>query len=154
MGDSDDEYEKKIRDKFRGERDRADSYKGIDNRREERRPPRDDWMERLVVFFHVKLFVTNFYVKFCSEMLGIRDLVAEEISETWCEKGIARYDMIQDHLWSGCEAIGMNFSVVPWFENVHRISFFIIVQGGQTFLWYSAELFLSSLVISWNSSTY
>ncbi|XKL59382.1 hypothetical protein PGB90_000398 [Kerria lacca] len=46
MADSDDEYDKKIRDKFRGERDRADSYKGLDNRREERRPPRDDWIER------------------------------------------------------------------------------------------------------------
>lgn len=46
MADSDDEYDKKIRDKFRGERERADSYKGLDNRREERRPPRDEWMER------------------------------------------------------------------------------------------------------------
>lgn len=46
MADSDDEYDKKIRDKFRGERDRGDSYKGIDNRREERRPPRDEWIER------------------------------------------------------------------------------------------------------------
>lgn len=51
MADSDDEYEKKIRDKFRGERDRADSYKGMDhNRREDRRPPRDEWMERLVEY--------------------------------------------------------------------------------------------------------
>ena len=56
MGDSDDEYEKKIRDKFRGERDRADSYKGIDSRREERRPPCDDWMERLI-FIRLKILV-------------------------------------------------------------------------------------------------
>lgn len=48
MADSDDEYDKKIRDKFRGERDRGDSYKGIDSRREERRPPRDEWIERFV----------------------------------------------------------------------------------------------------------
>ncbi|KAK7586146.1 hypothetical protein V9T40_004022 [Parthenolecanium corni] len=46
MADSDDEYDKKFRDKFRGERDRADSTKGFDNRRDERRPPRDDWIER------------------------------------------------------------------------------------------------------------
>lgn len=50
MADSDDEYDKKIRDKFRGERDRGDSYKGIDNRREERRPPRDEWIERFVIY--------------------------------------------------------------------------------------------------------
>lgn len=48
MADSDDEYDKKFRDKFRGERDRADSAKGFDNRRDERRPPRDDWIERFV----------------------------------------------------------------------------------------------------------
>lgn len=48
MADSDDEYDKKFRDKFRGERDRADSTKGFDNRRDERRPPRDDWIERFV----------------------------------------------------------------------------------------------------------
>jgi len=48
MADSDDEYEKKIRDKFRGERERGDSYKGFDGRRDDRRPPRDEWTERLV----------------------------------------------------------------------------------------------------------
>lgn len=41
MGDSDDEYDRKRRDKFRGERGEA-SYRGTE------RParPRDDWVER------------------------------------------------------------------------------------------------------------
>lgn len=42
MADSEDEYDKKIRDKFRGER--TESFRGID-RREDRRP-RDDFIER------------------------------------------------------------------------------------------------------------
>lgn len=57
MADSDDEYDKKFRDKFRGERDRPDSIKGFDNRRDERRPPRDDWIERFV--FEVLPVTTN-----------------------------------------------------------------------------------------------
>lgn len=45
MGDSDDEYDRKRRDKFRGERGEA-SYRGTE------RParPRDDWVERWVMF--------------------------------------------------------------------------------------------------------
>lgn len=43
MGDSDDEYDRKRRDKFRGERN--DSIRGGDNRRDDRRM-RDDWNDR------------------------------------------------------------------------------------------------------------
>ncbi|XP_026675838.1 serrate RNA effector molecule homolog [Diaphorina citri] len=43
MADSDDEYDRKRRDKFRGER--TESYTRGEGRREERRP-RDDWSER------------------------------------------------------------------------------------------------------------
>ncbi|XP_027848833.2 serrate RNA effector molecule homolog isoform X2 [Aphis gossypii] len=43
MGDSDDEYDRKRRDKFRGER--TESIRGGDNRRDDRRM-RDDWNDR------------------------------------------------------------------------------------------------------------
>ncbi|XP_050541392.1 serrate RNA effector molecule homolog isoform X2 [Daktulosphaira vitifoliae] len=43
MGDSDDEYDRKRRDKFRGER--TESVRGSENRRDERRI-RDDWNDR------------------------------------------------------------------------------------------------------------
>ncbi|VVC25274.1 Arsenite-resistance protein 2,Protein of unknown function DUF3546 [Cinara cedri] len=43
MGDSDDEYDRKRRDKFRGER--TESLRGGDNRRDDRRM-RDDWNDR------------------------------------------------------------------------------------------------------------
>lgn len=43
MGDSDDEYDRKRRDKFRGERN--ESIRGGDNRRDDRRM-RDDWNDR------------------------------------------------------------------------------------------------------------
>lgn len=43
MGDSDDEYDRKRRDKFRGERAEA-NYRGA----ERAVRPRDDWQERLV----------------------------------------------------------------------------------------------------------
>lgn len=51
MGDSDDEYDRKRRDKFRGER--TESYRGGEGSRrtsggDDRR--RDDWMERLVSY--------------------------------------------------------------------------------------------------------
>lgn len=47
MADSDDEYDRKRRDKFRGERGAAEgsSYRSSD-RREERSRGRDDWPER------------------------------------------------------------------------------------------------------------
>lgn len=52
MADSEDEYDRKRRDKFRGER--TESYRSGE-RREERRG-REDWIERFVVildsFFH------------------------------------------------------------------------------------------------------
>ena len=85
MADSDDEYEKKIRDKFRGERDRADSYKGMDhNRREDRRPPRDEWMERLVERLSRELIRPYVYSKIRSYIffigkLGVQDREVEEI---------------------------------------------------------------------------
>lgn len=49
MGDSDDEYDRKRRDKFRGERSSGDSYRS--DRRDDRRGgstvgARDDWSER------------------------------------------------------------------------------------------------------------
>lgn len=43
MGDSDDEYDRKRRDKFRGERTESYSREG---RRDDRR--RDDWVDRYV----------------------------------------------------------------------------------------------------------
>lgn len=42
MADSEDEYDRKRRDKFRGERSSGDSYRS--ERRDDRR--RDDWTER------------------------------------------------------------------------------------------------------------
>lgn len=47
MADSDDEYDRKRRDKFRGERGPADnsSYRSSD-RREERSRGREEWTER------------------------------------------------------------------------------------------------------------
>lgn len=47
MADSDDEYDRKRRDKFRGERGTAEgsSYRSSD-RRDERSRGRDDWPER------------------------------------------------------------------------------------------------------------
>lgn len=44
MGDSEDEYDRKRRDKFRGERAEA-TYRGA----ERAVRPRDDWSERLVL---------------------------------------------------------------------------------------------------------
>lgn len=43
MGDSEDEYDRKRRDKFRGERSSNDNYRS--ERRDDRRG-RDDWADR------------------------------------------------------------------------------------------------------------
>lgn len=43
MVDSDDEYDRKRRDKFRGERSTGDNYRSD---RQERRGGREDWAER------------------------------------------------------------------------------------------------------------
>ena len=53
MADSDDEYDRKRRDKFRGERSSGDSYRS--ERRDDRRGGssaggRDDWPERYLFF--------------------------------------------------------------------------------------------------------
>lgn len=45
MADSDDEYDRKRRDKFRGERD---NYRS--DRRDDRSRGRDDWPDRCVLF--------------------------------------------------------------------------------------------------------
>lgn len=52
MADSDDEYDRKRRDKFRGERGAAEgsSYRSSD-RREERSRGREEWSDRCSVFF-------------------------------------------------------------------------------------------------------
>lgn len=108
MADSDDEYDKKFRDKFRGERDRADSAKGFDNRRDERRPPRDDWIERFVFetachnsWSTICYANSNFFVG----MLGLHVPEAEVISGIWWEKGTALFVMTLDPPWREC---GMN----------------------------------------------
>lgn len=44
MADSDDEYDRKRRDKFRGERSSGDNYRS--DRRDERSRGRDDWVDR------------------------------------------------------------------------------------------------------------
>lgn len=44
MADSDDEYDRKRRDKFRGERSSGDNYRS--DRRDERSRGRDDWPDR------------------------------------------------------------------------------------------------------------
>ncbi len=108
MADSDDEYDKKIRDKFRGERDRGDSYKGIDNRREERRPQRDDWIERLYFYFLLLsvLRLREINAHFVTGMRGIQDLEDEVISEISWENDIARWGTTQDHLWNECGTTG------------------------------------------------
>lgn len=53
MGDSDDEYDRKRRDKFRGERGtgtaEGNNYRSSD-RRDERSRGRDDWPERYCIF--------------------------------------------------------------------------------------------------------
>lgn len=46
MADSDDEYDRKRRDKFRGERSSGDSYRSDRDRRDDHRG-RDDWMDRV-----------------------------------------------------------------------------------------------------------
>lgn len=62
MADSDDEYDRKRRDKFRGERSSGDSYRS--ERRDDRRGggggggARDDWAERYLMlswFLLIKL---------------------------------------------------------------------------------------------------
>lgn len=50
MGDSDDEYDRKRRDKFRGERSSGDNYRS-DRRNDDRSRGRDDWPERFFNFF-------------------------------------------------------------------------------------------------------
>lgn len=55
MADSDDEYDRKRRDKFRGERSSGDSYRS--ERRDDRRGGssaggRDDWPERYLFSLH------------------------------------------------------------------------------------------------------
>lgn len=59
MADSEDEYDKKIRDKFRGER--TESFRGID-RREDRRP-RDDFIERYCL---IKIWISILCAKLYS----------------------------------------------------------------------------------------
>jgi hypothetical protein len=58
MADSDDEYDRKRRDKFRGERGAAEgsSYRNSD-RREERSRGRDDWPERYAQYFFRKVLL-------------------------------------------------------------------------------------------------
>lgn len=65
MADSDDEYDRKRRDKFRGERGAAEgsSYRSSD-RREERSRGREEWSERYLNLFGLfpnlfLVFVTN-----------------------------------------------------------------------------------------------
>lgn len=59
MVDSDDEYDRKRRDKFRGER--TESIRGGDNRRDDRRI-RDEWNDRYVDLIHIKFIIhNNFY---------------------------------------------------------------------------------------------
>lgn len=44
MADSDDEYDRKRRDKFRGERSSGDNYRS--DRRDERSRGREEWVDR------------------------------------------------------------------------------------------------------------
>lgn len=54
MADSDDEYDRKRRDKFRGERSSGDNYRS--ERRDGR--GRDDWNDRYVFFICVELCIS------------------------------------------------------------------------------------------------
>lgn len=61
MADSDDEYDRKRRDKFRGERGTAEgsSYRSSE-RREERGRGREDWSERynLIIIYNLHAHLT------------------------------------------------------------------------------------------------
>lgn len=70
MGDSDDEYDRKRRDKFRGERAgtggaEGNNYRGSD-RREERSRGREEWQDRLdssFQFTYVNLKISSLQAK-------------------------------------------------------------------------------------------
>lgn len=64
MGDSDDEYDRKRRDKFRGERSSGDNYRS--DRRDDRSRGRDDWPDRYVSTMRLlHFFRTNQFLQFC-----------------------------------------------------------------------------------------
>lgn len=65
MADSDDEYDRKRRDKFRGERERSSGDYNRSDRRDDRPRGREDWAERcekIIRFYDSK--VINKFRKF------------------------------------------------------------------------------------------